>query len=92
MQATVNENCISCGLCVESCPTVFSMGGDGLAHGGDKRLSKDMNAIRLILAFMLLSVCAMAATGQERRPRTLDDPGNGRRDVFRGKYHARDQT
>ncbi|MCI9376437.1 MAG: 4Fe-4S binding protein, partial [Oscillibacter sp.] len=29
MQATVNENCISCGLCVESCPTVFSMGGDG---------------------------------------------------------------
>ena len=42
-----------------------------------------MNAIRLILAFMLLSVCAMAATGQERRPRTLDDPGNGRRDVFR---------
>ena len=46
-----------------------------------------MNAIRLILAFMLLSVCAMAATGQERRPRTLDDPGNGRRDVFRGKYH-----
>ena len=47
-----------------------------------------MNAIRLILAFMLLSVCAMAATGQERRPRTLDDPGNGRRDVFRGKYHC----
>ena len=35
MQATVNENCISCGLCVESCPTVFSMGGDGLAHGGE---------------------------------------------------------
>ena len=46
-----------------------------------------MNAIRLILAFMLLSVCAMAATGQETRPRTLDDPGNGRRDGFRGKYH-----
>lgn len=35
MQATVNENCISCGLCVESCPVVFSMGNDGVAHGDE---------------------------------------------------------
>ncbi len=35
MQATVNENCIACGLCVESCPVVFNMGGDGVAHGGE---------------------------------------------------------
>lgn len=35
MEATVNENCISCGLCAESCPVVFHMGDDGFAHGGE---------------------------------------------------------
>lgn len=35
MKATVNESCIACGLCAETCPEVFSMGGDGFAHGGD---------------------------------------------------------
>ena len=35
MNATVNENCIGCGLCAGTCPTVFSMGDDGLAHGGE---------------------------------------------------------
>lgn len=34
MKATVNENCIGCGLCAGTCPAVFSMGDDGLAHGG----------------------------------------------------------
>lgn len=35
MHATVNENCISCGLCTTVCPEVFSMGDDGFAHGGN---------------------------------------------------------
>lgn len=35
MKATVNANCIGCGLCTGTCPVVFSMGDDGLAHGGE---------------------------------------------------------
>ena len=35
MKATVNENCIGCGLCAGVCPEVFSMGDDGFAHGGE---------------------------------------------------------
>ena len=34
MKATVNEACIGCGLCNGTCPQVFTMGDDGLAHGG----------------------------------------------------------
>ena len=33
MNATVNENCIGCGLCAGTCPEVFRMGDDGVAHG-----------------------------------------------------------
>lgn len=33
MNATVNENCIGCGLCANTCPAVFAMGDDGVAHG-----------------------------------------------------------
>lgn len=32
MKAKVTEDCISCGLCVESVPEVFQFGDDGLAH------------------------------------------------------------
>ena len=31
MNATVNSNCIGCGLCVSICPEVFEIGDDGLA-------------------------------------------------------------
>ena len=33
MRATVNDTCIGCGLCAGTCPEVFHMGDDGLAHG-----------------------------------------------------------
>ena len=33
MKATIDrEGCISCGLCVETCPEVFRMADDGLAE------------------------------------------------------------
>lgn len=35
MNATVNTNCISCGLCAGNCPEVFAMGSDGFAQGGN---------------------------------------------------------
>ena len=28
MTASVNENCISCGLCASTCPEIFSMQGN----------------------------------------------------------------
>ena len=35
MKATVNDSCIGCGLCEGTCPQVFHIGDDGLAHGGE---------------------------------------------------------
>lgn len=31
MKATVDESCIGCNLCVETCPEVFEMGDDNIA-------------------------------------------------------------
>ena len=32
MKATVNEDCIGCGMCIEVCPEVFEINSDGLSH------------------------------------------------------------
>ena len=34
MNATVNENCIGCGLCAGTCPEVFHMGDRACFHAG----------------------------------------------------------
>jgi ferredoxin len=32
MKASVSEDCIGCGMCEGTCPSVFAVGDDGLAH------------------------------------------------------------
>lgn len=32
MKATVSDECIACGICIDTCPEVFAYGDDGLAH------------------------------------------------------------
>lgn len=32
MKVIVNDDCISCGLCVNMCPDVFEFKADGLSH------------------------------------------------------------
>ncbi len=36
MKFFVNENCIGCGLCPDTCPEVFSMTDDGVARAIDE--------------------------------------------------------
>jgi ferredoxin len=32
MKAVVSEDCIGCGMCEGTCPDVFAVGDDGMAH------------------------------------------------------------
>ena len=42
MKAEIDRSgCISCGLCVSTCPEVFRMGDDGLAEAYKKEVPKD---------------------------------------------------
>ncbi|MGL6201680.1 MAG: ferredoxin [Lachnospiraceae bacterium] len=34
MEAIVQDGCISCGVCVSTCPEVFHFNSDGIAEGG----------------------------------------------------------
>lgn len=42
MKAVVSEDCIGCGLCESTCPDVFSMGDDGLAHAIEEEFGADL--------------------------------------------------
>lgn len=41
MKATVNEECIGCGLCEGTCPDVFSISVDGYSVPIDKDIPED---------------------------------------------------
>lgn len=41
MKASVNEDCIGCGLCEGTCPDVFSIGDDGVAHAIEGNVPED---------------------------------------------------
>jgi len=41
MKYKVNENCIACGLCVSTCPEVFSMSDEGVAKAIEGDVPKE---------------------------------------------------
>ena len=41
MKATVNEECIGCGLCEGTCPDVFSISDDGVAVAIEEDVPED---------------------------------------------------
>ena len=42
MKASVSEECIGCGMCEGTCPDVFEIGDDGLAHAIVDEVSADV--------------------------------------------------
>lgn len=45
MKAIVQDGCISCGLCVSTCPDVFHFDEEGVAVGGEVENSNEDSAI-----------------------------------------------
>jgi len=45
MKAIVQDGCISCGVCVSTCPEVFHFNSDGIAEGGQVEDSNEEAAI-----------------------------------------------
>ncbi|MGM9663138.1 MAG: ferredoxin [Oscillospiraceae bacterium] len=43
MKFLVNDNCIGCGLCANTCPGVFTM-DDGRAHANPNDVAPDLEA------------------------------------------------
>ncbi|MCI6273375.1 MAG: ferredoxin [Coriobacteriaceae bacterium] len=41
MKASVNEDCIGCGLCEGTCPDVFTIGDDGIAQAVEGDMPED---------------------------------------------------
>lgn len=44
MKFYVNEDCIGCGLCVSTCPEVFSMSEEGTAKAVDEDAAPDVQS------------------------------------------------
>lgn len=42
MRYVVNEECIACGLCVSTCPEVFSLGEEGTAVAIDRNVPESV--------------------------------------------------
>ena len=42
MKYRVNDGCIGCGLCEESCPEVFSMTDEGVAKADEAEVPREL--------------------------------------------------
>ena len=73
MNATVNENCIGCGLCAGTCPEVFRMGDDGVAHGifSIKQPRRLANALQSV--FKSLEVSFIREYEHQPKPRIINE-------------------